>query len=173
MKILEAKEIISLVKERLGEDFINGEIKTWNAGVKKLENKEIWLEIKPFALPRFVSILKELDEYPHSMVASAEDIGEDIQVIYHFAIYGGEFSRELQINVKVKVPKSDPRLPSISHLIPGALITEQEKEEMIGVVYENLPERKHVFLADDFPEGIYPWRKDEKGPQSLIRKVNE
>lgn len=173
MKILGPEEIISLAKERLREDFISGEIKSWSSGVKKVECKELWFEVKPSALPKFVSMLKELDEYPHSMVASAEDVGEDIQVIYHLAIYGGEFNRELQINVKVRVPKSDPRLPSISHIIPGALITEQEKEEMIGVVYENLPERKHVFLADDFPEGIYPWRKDEKGPQSLVRKVNE
>jgi len=173
MRILEPEEVLSLAKERLGEDFLSGEIKSWFSGVKRIECKELWLEIRPNALPKFVLMLKELDETPHSMVASAEDLGGEIQVIYHLAIYGGSFNRELQINVKVRVPKEDPRLPSISHIIPGALLTEQEKEEMIGVIYEDLPERRHVFLADDFPEGIYPWRKDEKGPQSLVRKVNE
>ncbi|MBC7331755.1 MAG: NADH-quinone oxidoreductase subunit C [Synergistetes bacterium] len=173
MRILEPEEIISLAKERLGDEFLGGEVRSWTAGVRKVECRELWVEVKASALPKFVSLLKELDEAPHSMVASAEDIGEEIQVIYHLAIYGGSFNRELQINVKVRVPKSDPRLPSISHIIPGALLTEQEKEEMIGVVYEGLPEKRHVFLADDFPEGIYPWRKDEKGPQSLVRKVNE
>lgn len=173
MRLLTPEEILSLAKERIGDNFINGDIKRWTAGVKKVECKELWIEMKAEALPDFVMLLKELDDSPHSMAASAEDLGEEIAVIYHVSIYSGEFNREIQINVKVKVPKSNPRLPSISHLIPGALVTEQEKEEMIGVVYDNLPERRRVFLADDFPHEIYPWRKDEKGPQPLVRKVNE
>ncbi len=173
MRILDVQEMMSFFKEKLGENLISCELRSWTAGLKKVECKEIWLEIKPNVLPDFVKLLKELDEAPHSLVASAEDLGDDIAVIYHLSVYSGEFNREIQINVRVKVPKSDPRLPSISHLIPGALITEQEKEEMIGVIYEDLPERRHVFIADDFPRDIYPWRKDEKGPQSLIRKVNE
>ncbi|MCD6362492.1 MAG: NADH-quinone oxidoreductase subunit C [Synergistetes bacterium] len=173
MKFLEVEELLSLLRERLGDSFKNGEIRSWTSGVKKVECRELWVEIDPRALPDFVKILMELDETPHAMVASAEDLGEEIAVLYHLAIYGGDFNREIQINVRVKVPKENPRLPCISHLIPGALITEQEKEEMIGVIYEDLPERRHVFLADDFPEGIYPWRRDEKGPDSLVRKLNE
>jgi membrane-bound hydrogenase subunit beta len=34
---------------------------------------------------------------------------------------------------------------------------------MIGVIVDGIPDGRRIFLPDDFPEEVYPWRKDEKG----------
>ena len=80
---------------------------------------------------------------------------------------------EISINISVELPKTKPEIDTICDIIPGALITEREKQEMLGVTIKGIPDSRRVFLTDDFPEGVYPWRKDETGPQKLIRNLHE
>jgi membrane-bound hydrogenase subunit beta len=58
--------------------------------------------------------------------------------------------------------------------MPGATFTEREKQEMLGIEVVGIPDPRRLFLPDDFPEGVYPWRKDEKGiPDSMIKNLWE
>ena len=77
------------------------------------------------------------------------------------------------MNVAVDVPKSKPEIETICDWIPGALITEREKQEMLGVKIIGIPDSRRLFLPEDFPEGVYPWRKNEKGMEKLIRNLHE
>ena len=77
------------------------------------------------------------------------------------------------MNIAVELPKSKPEIETISDLIPGAVITEREKQEMLGVKVINIPDNRRLFLPEDFPEGVYPWRKNEKGMEKLIRNLHE
>ncbi|MBU2565391.1 MAG: NADH-quinone oxidoreductase subunit C, partial [Candidatus Thermoplasmatota archaeon] len=68
----------------------------------------------------------------------------------------------------------DLKISSICDIIPGALVTEREKQEMLGITVEGIPDSRRMFLPDDFPENVYPWRKDEKGiPEKMIKKLYE
>jgi membrane-bound hydrogenase subunit beta len=40
---------------------------------------------------------------------------------------------------------------------------------MMGIEIVGIPDNRRLFLPDDFPQGFYPWRKDEKGPHDLLR----
>lgn len=73
----------------------------------------------------------------------------------------------------VQIPKSDPKVPTITDMIPGALFTERETQEMMGVVVENIPDQRRLFLPDDFPIGVYPWRKDETGPEKMLHVLDK
>jgi membrane-bound hydrogenase subunit beta len=43
---------------------------------------------------------------------------------------------------------------------------------MMGVTVRNIPDGRRIFLPDDFPEGIYPWRKDGKGiPPEMVKRL--
>ena len=74
-------------------------------------------------------------------------------------------------------PNAVPPYPSapaqpLSDLIPGILLGEREKQEMMGVVVRNIPDPRRMFLPEDFPEGVYPWRRDETGiPPEMIRSL--
>jgi len=44
---------------------------------------------------------------------------------------------------------------------------------MLGVKIKGIPDSRRVFISDDFPKGMYPWRKDETGPQKMVRNLHE
>ena len=71
------------------------------------------------------------------------------------------------------MPKTKPEIETICDYIPGTLITEREKQEMLGVKIIGIPDTRRLFLPDDFPKDVYPWRKDEKGMEKLIRNLHE
>ena len=123
----------------------------------------------------FKSVIKHLltIDFPHLAVVSGNDLGETIELIYHFSLYFGIRLGEISLNIAVHLPKTDLTIETFSDLIPGAVITEREKQEMLGIIIKGIPVNKRLFLPNDFPEGVYPWRKDETGPQKLVRNLHE
>lgn len=96
------------------------------------------------------------------------DQGEQIEVLYHFS------AGRLVLTLRVTVPKSDPRLLSLSGLFPSAELAERELREMFGVEIEGLTNTDHVFLPDDWRAGDYPLRKDfSYSPQPLSQAPAE
>jgi Ni,Fe-hydrogenase III large subunit/Ni,Fe-hydrogenase III component G len=58
------------------------------------------------------------------------------------------------------VEESDPRIDSITGIVPGANWAEREFRDAIGVRPEGHPDPRRLLLADDWPEGVYPLRRD-------------
>jgi membrane-bound hydrogenase subunit beta len=171
---LAPEALIEKFKSKFGELIKDSRIEVRAEGVKKKKFNLLWVRIDRKIFRDSVRFLTELSPYPHLAVVSGVDLGESIELIYHFSIYYGEHFKEISVNLSVELPKSDLHIPSICDIIPGALITEREKQEMLGVIVDNIPDSRRVFLPDDFPEGIYPWRKDDKGiSESMIKNLSE
>lgn len=172
VKALDGDELWNRIKEAFGEA-VEGEVKTFTTGVKKKkEYKEIWLKV---TRERFHDLVKWLSDIqpPHLAVASGRDAGEEIELIYHLSIFYGIRDGEVSVNVKVVLPKSDPTIDTITDVIPGALITEREKQEMLGIKVKNIPDPRRVFTSDELPEGYYPWRNDNdpEVEKQLVRDI--
>jgi Ni,Fe-hydrogenase III large subunit len=58
------------------------------------------------------------------------------------------------------VAENDPHVESITEVIPGADWAEREFRDAIGVHPSGHPDPRRLLLADDWPEGTYPLRKD-------------
>ncbi len=84
-----------------------------------------------------------------------------IRVVYHFT---SSRSPSSLVALEVEVPREEPRLPSISDVYPAAELQEREQREMLGVEFEGLRDRRHLLLPEDWPEGVYPLRKDFRVP---------
>jgi len=41
------------------------------------------------------------------------------------------------------------------------------------VKVKDIPINKRVFISDDFPKNVYPWRRDETGPQKFAKNLHE
>lgn len=67
---------------------------------------------------------------------------------------------KLFIALRAVLDKDNPRIPSITPIIPGAGWAERELHDVIGVKVEGHPDPRRLLLPDDWPEGIYPLRKD-------------
>ena len=90
----------------------------------------------------------------HLGTISGVDLGESFEVLYHLSNADGT------VTVRVQAPRSEPRIPSVCSVIPGAILYERELQDMFGLVVENIPDPRPLLLADDWPAGEYPLRKD-------------
>ncbi|MDD1678338.1 MAG: NADH-quinone oxidoreductase subunit C [Methanomicrobiales archaeon] len=170
---LTPQEIVEHFRSTFGEGIEEAVIRERTEGVKKLPNYNIWITVRQDLLKPAIQTLIDIS-FPHLAVISGVDIAEQIELLYTFTIYFGVKHGEYTLTIKILVPKSDPRVPTISDLMPGAVFTEREKQEMLGIEVVGIPDPRRLFLPDDFPEGIYPWRKDEKGiPESMIKNLWE
>jgi len=100
--------------------------------------------------------LKEQFGFTHLGTISGNDLGEEFEVVYHLS------NSVTSVNVRILTPRSSPRIPSICAVIPGAILYERELQDMFGLVVENIPDPRPLLLADDWPAGEYPLRKDWK-----------
>ena len=77
-----------------------------------------------------------------------------LHVLYHFA------EGAAVVTLRVAVPRDVAELPTIRPLIPLAAMYEQELTEVLGVAVVGAPLRGRLFLPDDWPDGVYPLRKE-------------
>ncbi len=62
--------------------------------------------------------------------------------------------------VRTSVPENNPVMDSITPDIPNAGWSEREYMDLLGMKFTGHPKPKRLILADDWPEGIYPLRKE-------------
>jgi len=91
--------------------------------------------------------------------ASGIDTRSGIEILYHFMFV----SEHQLITVKTKVAKPSPEIESIGTFLPAAIWIERELFDILGVTFTNHPDPRRLIMADDWPEGVYPFRRDFKG----------
>lgn len=118
--------------------------------------RRIFIKLKVEDLLAAVSWLKTELGITHLSTISGVDLGQTFEVLYHFA------NNFTCLNLRTEIPRTEPRLPSICELIPGAVLYERELQDMFGIVVEKIPDGRPLLLPDGWPEGNYPLRKDWK-----------
>jgi NADH-quinone oxidoreductase subunit C len=82
---------------------------------------------------------------------------------YEVVINLHSFKHGHRINLKVRCPKDDPVIPTVSAIWPTAEWHEREAFDLIGVRFEGHPDLRRLLLPEDW-EG-HPLRKDYKPPE--------
>jgi Ni,Fe-hydrogenase III component G len=116
--------------------------------------RRVFLKVAPADLTASVTFLKEQMGFAYLATISGVDDKEDFEILYHFA------NHDSCVNIRTRVPKADPRVDSITPVIPGAILYEREIQEMFGLVVERIPDPRRLVLPDDWPAENYPLRKD-------------
>ena len=173
MEEIKPEKIIELFKVRFDGSVINSKIDIKPAGLKKNSYNVIWLQINPEDLKNIIKFLCSITPFPHFAMISGNDIGENIELIYHFSIYYGERFKETSISLVTHLSKKNLKILTITDLIPGAQTAEREIKEMFGVTIKGLPDLPNIFLPQDFQKGVYPLRRDEKGLDKIVKKEDE
>jgi hypothetical protein len=62
--------------------------------------------------------------------------------------------------VRVEVDANKPEYPSVTPRVPAAVWGEREVRDMYGLVPVGLPDERRLVLPDDWPDELYPLRKD-------------
>jgi Ni,Fe-hydrogenase III component G len=98
----------------------------------------------------YLSAITGLDDGPAADGREADGL----QALYHFC--GGA----AVVTLRVRLPYEQPSVPSVCGVIPSASFFERELAEMFGVTVEGTPNPDRLFLPDDWPDGVYPLRKN-------------
>jgi Ni,Fe-hydrogenase III large subunit/Ni,Fe-hydrogenase III component G len=96
----------------------------------------------------------EADEKTAISAITGLDLGANLDVLYHTR------TSNAFLTVRAEVPKTNPKIQTIIDIIPGAAFHELEVADLFGVVFEGNPNSGHFVLPENWPQGVYPLRKD-------------
>lgn len=90
-----------------------------------------------------------------SDIAVVDYLEDDLfELVYRFyAVEGGA-----PLVLKTRVPRDEPRVPSLTPVWPGANFHEREALDLFGIIFDNHPYPRRIYMWDEF-EG-WPMRKD-------------
>jgi len=168
---LAPQDIIDLYKTEFGAGILDATITERGEGAKKNKAYNIWIRLEKNLLRPAIKKLMDI-RFPHFAVIAGNDLGDEIELLYILSVFYGTKFGEYMVTLAIRLKKTDLTVPTITDLIPGALLSEREKQEFFGITVTGIPDGRRLFLPDDFPEGVYPWRKDETGIKpEMVREL--
>jgi len=91
------------------------------------------------------------------VISTGIDAEDRFEVLHHFA----DDASGTIATVKALIRnRKAPEIDSITPLIPAADWTEREMHDLLGIHFRHHPNLQRLILADDWPEGVYPLRKE-------------
>jgi formate hydrogenlyase subunit 5 len=124
------------------------------------------IQVKSDSNRDVLKILLETDESAGISALTGLDMGEKIGLMYHIRTNGAI------VTIRTEVPKQEPKIPTITDLLPGAAFHEREVADLFGVVFEGHPNPVRLVLPEDWPENLYPLRKDAKIDDATVKSEN-
>jgi NADH-quinone oxidoreductase subunit C len=80
---------------------------------------------------------------------------ERFEVVVNFLSH----ARNRRIRIIAEVPESDPTVPSLTPIYPGANFPERESFDLFGITFDGHPDLTRILMPDDW--NGYPLRKDD------------
>jgi NADH-quinone oxidoreductase subunit C len=152
------EEIVEELKKAFGEKIIEAKVP---------RKRRIFISISAKWYKDLIKYLFEKMQITHVSTITGMDVGDKIEVMPHL------FGRGVEITVKVDIPKEKPEIDTITDVLPGASLYEREVHDLLGVVFVGHPNLERLILPEDWPEGVYPLRKEYKPqpPEPIRRKA--
>jgi len=135
------------MKDLLGENLLE---------VKIPRSRRLYLTVKVNDYKRSAKHLVEKMGLVHISTITAADAGKELDVMALL------FGRGVEVILKAAVPKTAPKIATLTDLVPGVTFYEREVHDLFGIDFEGHPNQDRFMLPEDWPEGVYPLRKEYK-----------
>ncbi len=140
------EDLIARIRDKLGAKL---------AGWTDKSARRIYVAVRPEDIPEVSRVLfRELEA--RLSIATGADTPAGIEILYHWAFD----ACNLMFSVRTTLDHANPEIESLAPLCKGAEWIEREMWELLGIRFRNHPDLRHLLLADDWPEGKYPLRRD-------------
>ena len=117
--------------------------------------KRIYVDVPPaFSLKANRAVFEDMGG--RLATASGVDTRDRVEVLYHYCFDADN----VIVTVRTWADKPDLELDSVAPLFPGASFIEREIQDLLGVKFRGHPDPRRLILADDWPEGLHPLRKN-------------
>jgi len=150
---------IKALRSRFGSSILE---ESWQAP------DQVTVTVSLNSLPEVVEMLY----YQHggwlaSVAANDErPLNGQFAVYYILSVEGGEKdgpqveNEKAYVVVRAQIPPHQPEFPSVTPKVPAAVWYEREIRDMFGLHPVGLPDERRLVLPDDWPDDLYPLRKD-------------
>ena len=123
--------------------------------------KRIRFNLKPEDVLDFARFLHDEIKFDQPISVAGTDYPKDnaIEVIYHIGCCTVPEYRSSVFAFAVKLPRDNPKTPTLIPVYRGVEYHERETFEMLGVIFEGHPRLQKLLLPEDWAD-IPPLRKD-------------
>ena len=143
-------DIINSIENTLKEHFSD------KITISSPQNDIVRVDVDRENLIDLVNFTKDELDYIRPINGSSVDKEEYFEMYYHF----GNLKHPVVLEVRIKLEKEDPTLPSLTPIWLGFDWHEREAYDLMGLIFEGHPDLRRLFMLDDW-EG-HPLRKDYK-----------
>jgi Ni,Fe-hydrogenase III component G len=135
---------------------LHKDLKDYIVEISKPRKNRINLTITKEGVQQAIKLIVE--NYDARMATiSAVDKGLNIELLYHMSIKG------IVINVKTEFPKEEPKISSITNIVPGANWIEREIMDLFGITFEGHPDPRRLVLTFEWPKEKTPLKGPLRG----------
>jgi Ni,Fe-hydrogenase III large subunit/Ni,Fe-hydrogenase III component G len=144
-----AREKLNCLKEKFGPALLRADLP---------DDRNLFAFVEPDALKAVCQyIFRDLDaRYVTSIGVDDRPFSGTFLVAHNFAFTGDH----LLCSVLVHVSADNPRVDSITDVVPAASWAEREMRDMLGIEPMGHRYPKRLVLPDGWPDGLHPLRKD-------------
>jgi Ni,Fe-hydrogenase III large subunit/Ni,Fe-hydrogenase III component G len=146
---MKAQELIHALRNRFGDAILSGE---------ERKPLKVYVTVKKEKVKDVADyVFNELKgRFQISAGTDRRNTKKDFLITHIFSFD----TDKIFLLIHAPVNPSDPNIDSITPVVPAANWAEREFRDMIGVNPVGHPDPRRLVLSDDWPEGIYPLRKD-------------
>jgi len=141
------EEIQKTIGEKLGPKVLEISVKS---------PRQMFVTVAPENLIEAMRVFKDDIGLYHLSTITGRDTGDKLEALYHLAMEG------MELTVRSQTERSHPKLPTVTPVYPGAVFYEREVHDLVGIDIEGHPDLRPLVLPEDWPQGVYPLRKDWK-----------
>ncbi len=118
----------------------------------------VGIVVSPKDLPAAASVIdRTLDaRFVISVGTDMREQGQGFRVDHIFS----QDRRKTWVVLRTQTPADDPTVASITPAVPAAAWAEREFQDLVGITAAGHPDPRRLVLADDWPEGMHPLRRD-------------
>ena len=142
------EKALTAIKEKFSGSFLD---------IFKKNDRRVYITVDKKDVPAICRYMYE-DLGGRLAIATGLDSRSGIEILYHF-MYPQDHQ---MITVKTKVKKPSLEIESIATFFASANWIEREMHDILGLNFTNHPDPRRILMADDWPEGDYPYRRDFK-----------
>lgn len=141
----EAKAFLEALRAKAGEAIVEA----------RTRSREVVIRVRP---DRNVEVAQTLHamglEYLNCLCGVDWIADKQLEVVYNVS----SLSHPVKVEMKVFLPRDDPRVRSVVPVWPAANWHERETYDLFGIVFEGHPDLRRILLPEDWLG--YPLRKD-------------
>jgi NADH-quinone oxidoreductase subunit C len=129
----------------------------------KLDAIDPFLVVEPSALPEMGLFLRDEPELAFDTLHCLSGVDypkeERIEIVYHLS----SLKHRHWIVLKARLPRADPKVPTVEKVWPTANWHEREAYDLFGVTFPGHSDPRRIFLPEDWAG--HPLRKDWEWPE--------